>query len=92
MEQLTLEEAALIYAKMLYPGASESNANYTRAKSDFIAGAKWQKEQSKELINLMRQLLSAYNFRLPDTKQLLVGYTNEQVFEKMNNLIERLQD
>lgn len=91
MGKLTLEQAAAHYAKMLYPGASESNANYTGAKSYFISGAEWQKEQHKEIINLARQLLGAYNIRYPDAGQLLAGYTNEQAFEKFNQLLEQLQ-
>jgi hypothetical protein len=58
----------------------------------FKAGAEWQKEQSKELINLMKQLIAAYDIRYPNAKQLLVGYTNEQAIDKMNTLLERLQD
>lgn len=82
---ITMGEASIHYAVFeMELGAGPSDS--------FVAGAKWQKEQSKELINLMRQLLAAYDFRYPDAKQLLAGYTNPKAFEKMNNLIEQLQD
>lgn len=57
----------------------------------FIAGAEWQKEQYKEILNLYQQLLKAYTFRYSDAKQLLGGYTNEQAFDKLNRLIEQLE-
>lgn len=91
INMLTLEQAAIHYAKMLYPSASESNVNYIRAKENFEAGAAWQKEQYKELINLARQLLGAYDIRYPDAKPLLAGYTNQQAFDKFNQLLDQLQ-
>lgn len=44
---LTLEEAATNYAKMLFPGGGP---NYVKAKEDFEAGGKWQKEQNNKLL------------------------------------------
>jgi hypothetical protein len=83
MEQLTLEQSATNYAPL--------NAQ-KKERNAFKAGAKWQYEQSKELINIMQQLLSAYDFRYPNEHQLLVGYTNTQAFEKINTLIQNLHD
>lgn len=87
MEQLTLEQAATEYSLNCFVNNPEISV-----KNVFIAGAEWQKEQHKEIITLVRQLISAYTFRLPDTKQLLVGYTNEQAFDKLNNMLELLHD
>lgn len=83
MEQLTLEQAASNHSNKFMSG--------TTAENSFKAGAEWQKEQYKELINLARQLLGAYDIRYPDAKQLLVGYTNEAAFLKFNQLLEQLQ-
>jgi len=93
MEQLTLEQAAGNHSRR----SCVTHVELKRSAEEidniaFQAGAEWQKEQYKELINLMRQLIAAYDFRYSNIKPLLVGYTNEQAFEKMNKLIERLQD
>lgn len=61
-------------------------------KIGFKEGTEWKNEQYKDLIHLMRQLLSAYDIRYPHAKQLLVGYTNEQAFDKLNKMLELLQD
>ncbi len=90
MEQLTLEQAAESHST--HEKSPIGSRLYIYKSESFKAGAEWQKEQYKEVINLMRQLLAAYTFRLPDTKQLLAGYTNDEAFEKINNLLERLQD
>lgn len=93
MEQLTIEQAAANHSRR----ACVNHVAFNRTAQEidniaFQAGAEWQKEQHKEIITLMRQLISAYTFRLPDTKQLLVGYTNEQAFDKLNNMLELLHD
>lgn len=89
MEQLTLGQAAEKYAPNL---GGLLAARSSQRQLDFKAGAEWQKEQYNGLITLMRQLLSAYTLRLPDTKQLLAGYTNEQAFDKLNKMLELIQD
>jgi len=86
-DQLTLDQAATEYSLDCFVNTPEISV-----KNAFKAGAEWEKEQTKELINLMRQLIVAYSYRHTDTKQLLVGYTNEQAIDKMNTLLERLQD
>ena len=66
--------------------------NYEKESTiSFKAGAKWQKEQDKELILLMRQLLRAYDLRYPDANNLLVGYTNAEAFDKIKKQLELLQ-
>lgn len=59
MEQLTLEQAAAHYAKMLFPGASESNANHTNALGDFKAGAEWQKNKYNTLLRLTADIINS---------------------------------
>ncbi len=87
MEQLTLEQAALIHANKPYHGPIDKVRNIS-----FQKGAEWQKEQYKAIIHLLRQTVSAYDFRYPNERPLLVGYTNEQLFEKINKQLEQLQD
>jgi hypothetical protein len=81
-----LEQAATNWAEWNVPTKEEFEATVA-----FKAGAEWQKEQYKDLIFLMRQLLVAYEIRHPDDSQLLVGYTNTEAFEKISNELERLQ-
>lgn len=80
----SLEKAALEYTRK-----DGTDLVFTTI-AHFKAGAEWQKEQYKDLITLMRQLLGAYDLRYPEAQQLLVGYTNEEAFNKLNNLIEKL--
>lgn len=87
MEQLTLEQAAQKHALYKAPVYGEHHAI-----EGFKAGAEWQKEQYKELLHLYRQALGAYDIRYPDAKQLLAGYTNRELFNKINAHIERIQD
>lgn len=56
---MTLDEAAKTYAKMLYPGATESNANYTNAKDAFKDGAEWQQAQEKPIIKTLESIEGA---------------------------------
>lgn len=56
---MTIEEAAKTYAKMLYPGAIESNANYTNAKDAFKDRAEWQRRQEKPIIKALESIEGA---------------------------------
>lgn len=96
MEQLTLEQAAkaateILQSQLFIKDSYEQNEYLEGYHKGFKEGGEWQKEQYKELINLARQLLGAYDIRYPDAKQLLVGYTNEAAFLKFNQLLEQLQ-
>lgn len=99
MGQLTLVEAAIHYHNDEYGNPRwRTSIDLTEVQhanniqTAFKAGAEWQKEQYKELINLARQLLGAYDIRYPNAKQLLAGYTNEAAFLKFNQLLEQLHD
>jgi len=48
---VTLEEAANIYGKMLFPGGRD---NMKTTTEDFKAGGEWQKEQDKYEIEELR--------------------------------------
>lgn len=60
-------------------------------KTGFKDGTEWKKEQYKEPITIMRQLLAAYDIRYPDAKQLLVGYSDKEAFEKLDMLLSNPQ-
>lgn len=53
----TLEQYAESYANMLFP--AKEGVNWEAAKSDFIAGAQWQKKRDKELIEGLKSVLNA---------------------------------
>lgn len=91
MEYSELDKAAEIYSCAHYKSPVGSRL-YIYKSDAFKAGSKWQYEQSKELINIMQRLLSAYDFRYPNECQLLVGYTNTEAFEKINTLIRQYHD
>lgn len=75
------EIAAAEYAPYYYEGDTPQ----AMKREAFKAGAQWQKEQDKEILNLANQLLAAFNFRYPKEGQLLVGWQNKKAFEKIQN-------
>lgn len=56
MGQLTLEQACKQYATMLFPTAS--GVHWESCHQDFTAGAKWQKEQYKNIKKAMQIVIS----------------------------------
>ncbi len=56
MEQLTLEQAAVIHANKAINSHREFNRSFTESLNiSFQAGAEWQKEQYKRLIELIKE-------------------------------------
>lgn len=55
MEQLTLEQAALLHANKAINSHRESRRSFTDSLNiSFQAGAEWQKEQDKQLLILLK--------------------------------------
>lgn len=79
---LTVEEAA---EKFL-----EDYMNSDKILGDdekFKAGAEWQKGQDKNALTLANQLAAAVHLRGEKIPQLLSGYTNEEVFHKLQQIL-----
>lgn len=99
MEQTIIVQAAIDYHNKEYGAPKDfkpieltERQHANNIHQAFKDGIKWQKEQYKELLHLSAQIIDAYHIRYPDADQLLVGYTHEQLFKKLLNLRERLQD
>jgi glyceraldehyde-3-phosphate dehydrogenase/erythrose-4-phosphate dehydrogenase len=56
----TIEEAAEKYVNINYPNYIQP-LEKAEAKEDFIAGAKWQAEQSQEAINKLISIIEWYD-------------------------------
>lgn len=60
---------------------------YNSRVEGFKEGAQWQKEQDKEIRNLARNLLIAYDTRHPNEPQLLLSISN---IDALNKIIDYL--
>lgn len=54
---MTINEAAILYAKMLFP--TGEGLHYESARSDFKAGAEWQQTQEKPITKTLESIKEA---------------------------------
>jgi hypothetical protein len=77
-----LNRAAENYSSAHYKSPVGSRL-YIYKTEAFKAGAEWQKEQDKQLLNKAYQLIEAFEVRYPNTNQLLLGHTNAAILEEL---------
>lgn len=84
VNNISLEQAAKLYAKMLYPTCG--GVHYESCHQDFTAGAQWLKDQLKHKLEIANNALIAFHLRHPHEPQLLASYTNEEIVTLIQNM------
>lgn len=82
---LTVEEAARKWA--IAPNHPQGSKIFIHRMHGFEAGAKWKEKQYKEALQLANQLAAAVYLKEKEMPQLLLGYTNEEVFHKLQQVL-----
>lgn len=77
---ITLEQAAALYAPN---NGGLLSRNAIQRQADFIAGAKWQKEQDKEILEALAEFVKWHE------KHDAISFIDKEILEKGKLLIEK---